>query len=191
MHKKLNAGSTIPNFATNTVNGSYFEMKLVLNKKLLISFYRYASCPMCNQHFDDCMTRQGLFVENNVIHIAIFESGKNNFPKKITDQQFKNLVIIGDGEKRLYDLYGIENSILKAFHPQAYAGRAEAFVKGYRPGFADGSLTTVPAHFLVNPGGVIHTAHYGRHISDNIKWRAMEDFVMSDVGDETKTKIMG
>ena len=44
----------------------------------------------------------------------------------------------------------------------------QAMGKGFLPGRMEGSITLVPADFLIGPDGTILLAYYGRDISDHL-----------------------
>ena len=50
---KINIGDRLDNIILPSLNGSIFELKSTIGKKLLLTFYRFAACPMCNLRIND------------------------------------------------------------------------------------------------------------------------------------------
>ncbi|MEK7356983.1 MAG: redoxin domain-containing protein [Bdellovibrionota bacterium] len=179
MDNRLQRGDWAPPFKTTDIQGREVDFSSFADWGIWLAFYRYASCPMCNQHFDDVMGRQAELFENRVTFISVFESEPKNFPKNILSRSFPNLTIIADPEHSLYTLYGVERSWGKLFTPQSAIERVRAGLAGYMEGKIDGPLDRIPAHFLILPQGIIHQARYGKTAADHIKWRDLEDFYAS------------
>jgi hypothetical protein len=49
-------------------------------------------------------------------------------------------------------------------------------VKGYLPTTIQGRITTMPADFLVDEQGIIHTAYYGRDEGDHLPLARVLEF---------------
>lgn len=169
-------GDWAPAINTLDLRGDVVNFEAYSEWGIWVAFYRYASCPMCNQHFDDVMTQQMRLIENNVLFVAVFESEAKNFPKSLQSREFSNVKLIPNPNQSLYELYGVEKSWLKLFTPQSAIERVRAGMNGYKEETIDGPLNRIPAHFLILPGGIIHQAKYGKSAADHVKWRDLDDF---------------
>ena len=67
---KIKKGDKLDNISLPTANGNIFNTADLKDKKILLTFYRFASCPMCN-------VRLNTFVKR-------YHEFNNNFAKEIT-----------------------------------------------------------------------------------------------------------
>ncbi len=172
---KLERGNLAPRIAADTVVGKTVDTDMLQNKKIWVAFYRYASCPMCDIHFDEVINRAKELEAVGVRFIAVFESEVVNFPPHIVEVGRRGFDVIGDKNKFLYDKYHIEVNWPKVFAFGSVAQSVKAHVNGYRPGVVDGNLATIPAHFLIH-SGVIYEAHYGKHAGHHIPFENVLEF---------------
>jgi len=73
--------------------------------------------------------------------------------------------VLADEDNHYYKLYGIRHSIigvLKGMFMRMPRLLHAMFVKGYVPLIIKGSMTTMPADFLVDEQGIIQAAYYGK-----------------------------
>jgi peroxiredoxin len=90
--------------------------------------------------------------------------------------------ILADEKNVFYKEYGIEHSVAGMF--MGMLGRMPAllramFVKGYLPLVIKGSLTIMPADFLVDEDGVIQNAYYGKDEGDHLPFEQVKAFSLA------------
>ena len=54
---KLKSGDKIDELTLSSIDGSKFEIKNISNKRALVTFYRFASCPFCNLRINEIVRR--------------------------------------------------------------------------------------------------------------------------------------
>jgi peroxiredoxin len=143
-------------------------------RHLLLSFYRYASCPFCNLRVHDLIQHLPELAQRNLSLVAVFQSAPAGI-RRYVGKQRPPFPIVADPEHQLYRQYGVESS-LRGFLAGAvlHAGKAaKAMALGFLPGPMDGSKTLVPADFLIAPDGVVVSAYYGRDIADHLPLAAI------------------
>ena len=52
----------------------------------------------------------------------------------------------------------------------------KGMLRGYLPTTVKGSLTTMPADFLIDPAGVIQVVHYGADEGDHLPFEQVTEF---------------
>ena len=97
MRLKIN-DQAIP-FSAETIEGKTISLTQFAGKPLLLMFYRYASCPMCNLRLRDFAQHYPKLHERGLEVVAFFHSparnirrnaGKQNYPfHLVPDPQFK------------------------------------------------------------------------------------------------------
>lgn len=181
--KKLEKGQFAPSIQTQTIFDKVVNIEAMADHKIWVAFYRYATCPLCELHFDDVLGRAEQLHKWGIRFVAIFESKVDHFPKRITQLRENEFFIVSDPNKFIYESYGIEVSWPKVFHPENIKQAAKAYKKGFKNPKLDGNLATIPAHFLIAPGGQIFEAHYGRSAGHHIDWKHVEAFAQAQFGE--------
>ncbi len=173
---RIQEGEQAPDFKMKTTAGLSFVLSEMRGRKVWLSFYRYARCPLCSVIFNAIVTKAKFLKKHKIELVAVFESSLKNFPSHIGECSPLTCAIIPDPEKTLYKLYGIEKSVFALFHPKAITLFFKSMSQGYFQGFPDASLNRLPAHFLIDESGKVHKAYYGEHAADHITWETVEEF---------------
>lgn len=168
--KQLRPGSQIDIFQWKAINGEILNSNDYSGRYLLLSFYRYASCPFCNMRVYELSRRYQEFNDNGLDMIGVFQSPREKLLRYIT-RQAPAFPIIADPSCKLYKAFGLESS---------WSGLAKAWVsrfprvlkafasKQFFPGTIEGDIHRLPADILVGPDGVVIDAYYGKDIGDHM-----------------------
>ncbi len=70
---EIKIGDKLDNITLPSLNDSIFELKSTKGKKILLTFYRFAACPMCNLRINELKKNYTSF-GSNFMHVAIFNS---------------------------------------------------------------------------------------------------------------------
>ena len=83
-----------------------------------------------------------------------------------------------DEDNTYYRQYGIEHSVAGMFKGMflRMPTLLRAMSKGYVPTTIKGSMTTIPADFLIDREGIIQVAHYGRDEGDHLPFDTVKQF---------------
>lgn len=164
--QRLAVGQTAPNFECQDMTGNTIRLSDYADQKLLLCFFRYAGCPWCNLAIHRLTLDLPRLEELGLKVIAFIQSEPENVQRYILDRhQPKPLFpIIADPDRKIYDLYGVNDSVSAAGRSFARipAWLEATIAKGFHQGKIDGNASLVPAHFLVGPYDLsIHKASYG------------------------------
>jgi peroxiredoxin len=173
-------GEKAANIILPALDGGMFELDRLKGKRLMISFLRFASCPFCNLRVHELVKRFDEFGKGFTI-VAIFDSSLENLRRHAEKHQAP-FPILADEKNVFYREYGIEHSVAGMF--KGMLGRMPALlramlVKGYVPWVIKGSLTTMPADFLVDENGVIRTVYYGKDEGDHLPFERVKAFSLA------------
>jgi peroxiredoxin len=84
------------------------------NKNLLIRFYRFATCPICNLHLRNLVQRFDDLRTESLSVLAVFHSPKWRMEKNMPyDLPFE---ILSDPEKKIFRIYRVGSSLAVCFH---------------------------------------------------------------------------
>lgn len=166
---RLQIGQAAPNFSLPDTHGQTICLDDYRGRFLLLSFYRYASCPFCNLRVHALIQRQAEFETSDLALIAVFQSPRARIQQHVGTQR-PPFPILADPDLRLYRAYQVETS-LRALVVGATRGMGKALRAmrlGFLPGSIQGSMMRVPADFLIDPQGQIAIAYYGQDVSDHL-----------------------
>jgi peroxiredoxin Q/BCP len=173
---RLQVGQAAPKFKTKNLAGSDFGIEDFKGKKIWLAFFRYARCPLCNLYLSHLLARMPLLTRNGVKIIAVFESQPHKFPKYLGGQPSELFNIIPDPEKKIYKLYGLEESKMATLHPTVWWNWLRAQKRGFMQWPPDATFNRLPAHFLIDENGIVQVSHYATNAADNISWSKVAEF---------------
>lgn len=172
---RIQPGQPAPDFEAEDILGNQFSLIDFKDKKLLLSFYRYASCPLCNLRIHRLIRHYPDFTGNGLHLLAFFQSPIESI-RRYVGRQEAPFPIIADPEHIVYQAYGVETS-----WPAFFKGSlrlitiATAARKGFLPGKMEGKKSLIPADFLIGPDLIVEKAHYGNDISEHMPIQEIMD----------------
>jgi len=174
---RLNAGDTAPPFETTAIDGRSIRLDGFRGQKLLLAFFRYASCPLCNLRISELIRHQPALQMKGLHIVAIFQSPPERLPQ-YAGRQDPPFPLVADPDCRLYRLYGVESSWGGFLKGSLRMGAlATATARGFFPGPMDGDKARIPADFLIGPDQIIQTAYYGKDIGDHLPLPAIRQWL--------------
>jgi thioredoxin-dependent peroxiredoxin len=172
MAQKLKANDKAPEFELKSAQGETVSLSKYKGKIILLAFFRFAGCPVCNFRMHSLIENYAKLQQQNIEIIAVFESDNEVLATYIKDANIP-FPVIGNHELSLYKKYGVQKSVLKMMNTMFKKEPKQQMKKGatlfnekkYKQ---DGSMTRMPADFLIDSTGKIQIAHYGKFIGDHI-----------------------
>jgi len=177
---RLKENEIAPSFNVVDMNGKAFDLDSPREKPLLIAFFRYASCPLCNLRVHELIENYEN-LNDKIEIVLIFQSPKEKIEQYVGKQKIPYR-LLPNPNKRLYHLYGVENSWLgfaKAWTVEIKRVFIALFKKHYLPGSVEGEIHRIPADFIVDRDNKILKAYYGKDIGDHLPLKDIEDILAS------------
>ena len=176
---RLATGDKIKKLVLPAIDGSVFDLSAYEGKRYMLSFYRFATCPLCNLRVHELVRRRAeLPAEFGLV--AVFDASLEELTRHAT-RHGADFPILADSDNTSYRQFGVERSawrtaagFVRRFPQIAYG----VLVKGYFPGIPGGNITTMPLDILVNDDGTVHTAYYGRDEGDHLPMKSMFEFAL-------------
>ncbi len=178
----LKNGTLAPTFETFDVNGEIISLKNFLGKKIHISFFRNATCPLCNLRYFKLKESYTKLAEVKPVFISIFESSAEVLKSNLAQQQIP-YPLLPDPHQKLYTLYGLENSwraamtslLIPRIYREANAAKKLGLIKSniFDP---DTNIKRMPAEFLINEEGLMIKTFYSRYVGNFLPIVDIEDF---------------
>lgn len=178
--KRRTPGEKTSNIILPALDGGLFKLDSLHGRRFMLSFLRFASCPFCNLRVHE-LSKRFNELGNDFTVVAIFDSSLENL-RKHAEKHRAPFPILADEKNVFYRAYGVEHSLagmFKGMLTRMPSLLRAMFVKGYVPWVIKGSLTTMPADFLVDENGVIQTAYYGKDEGDHLPFERVKAFSLA------------
>lgn len=167
---RLAPGTAAPDFAVQDLDGREHTLAGYRGGPLLLQFYRFAACPMCDLRLHDFAREYPGLEERGVRVLAFFHSSPERLRRHFRKRALP-FPIVGDPGEQVYRRYGVERSwarlLLSAARPRFYLDWVRSMRHGFWGG-ADLRMETMPADFLIDAAGTVRLAHYGADIGDHL-----------------------
>src|SRR5215216_1396585 len=180
---RLRSGDQAVPFSAETIEGKTISLELFAGKPVLLMFYRYASCPMCNLRLRDFAQQYPRLHERGLEVVAFFHSPAGNIRRNAGKQKYA-FDLVADPQFKVYRSYGVETSwlrfLLSMLLPSFYVDWIRAMRYGIWGG-VDWPMGKMPADFFIGPDGRMLNAHYGREIGYHLAVEEVE-IILTDLG---------
>jgi len=125
---RLTLGSPAPDFSAESIGGRGVSLEQLRGRPLLLKFYRFATCPVCNLHMHRFIMEHRMVSDAGLTTIVFYHSPAD----KLADaQDFATpFDLIPDPDKRIFRAYGVERGRRGLVSPTVKAWRS---VQGKEP----------------------------------------------------------
>ena len=150
---KLTEGKFAPNFTATDIYGNEVKLSDYKGKKIILGFYRNVSCPFCNRRVHQIMGSMVKFRNSGTQLLFIFESSNKKLSSSVLHQGISPWPLIGDPDKKIYKIYGVENSTVKMMRTMVSTNVMMAMQEAKKLNLSkdkDASMNLIPADFLID-----------------------------------------
>lgn len=171
----IKPGDFVEPHVLESVQGDAVPIPPPVQNMLHLQFRRFAGCPICNLHLQSFIKRHRELAESQIKEVVVFHSPKSTMLKHQLSAPFP---FIADPDKKLYKAFCVEASIMSVLNPKAWPSAVKGIFK-QGPGFPSHgeSALGLPADFLIDSTGMVITAHYGKHASDQLEFDELLELV--------------
>ena len=167
---KLAPGNHAVPFSTVDIDGHPVSLEQFRGRPLLLMFFRYASCPMCNLRLHDFAREYPRLQARGLSAVAFFHSSARAIKRNAGRRNY-SFPLVADPEQEIYRAFGVETSwpgLLKSMVlPSFYVDWIRSMRYGFWGG-ADLQMAKMPADFLLGADGRLLLVHYGKDIGDHL-----------------------
>jgi peroxiredoxin len=165
---RLDVGSHAPVFTAQTLGGRLVDLAALRGRTVLLKFYRFATCPVCNLHLHHFIKDYRHLEALGLTTVVLFHSPAAKVEE--SRREATPFDLVPDPDKRIFRAYGVETGWAGMVSPAVMRDYMRALAAGFPPGMltSDGGITGNPADFIVDADGRIAFAHYGRHYADSL-----------------------
>ena len=166
---KLSQGDPVPDISLPAIDGTIFEMSSMRGKKVILTFFRFSSCPFCNIRIDRLIKRWKEFPEDTVM-VGVFDAHIEELTKRMGSKNVPFAIVADE----TYDTF-LESGVTKSFWRFMWgAFRSpitflQATLRGYVPmTMSISKMSTIPVDLLIDEDGKVKQAHYCKDTVDHI-----------------------
>lgn len=163
---RIREGQKAIDFTVTDIFGNEIMLHNFSEQRVLLSFFRYASCPLCNLRVKQLNEIFPILKSKGLKILAFFESPKESTLKYVGKQDLP-FTVIADPDRLIYKLYSVEKSILGYILGGLSFKMFKALRLGYKIRDIEGQRTLLPADFLID-NFTIKRAYYSKRISDHL-----------------------
>ena len=178
---RLTLGSPAPDFSAESIGGRRVSLQQLRGRPVLLKFYRFATCPVCNLHMHRFIQQHRMVSEAGLTTVVLYHSPADKLAE--AQDYATPFDLIPDPEKKIFRAYGVERGLRGLVSPTVMREYFKALMAGFPPGLltSDGGITGNPADFIIDASGQVVLAHYGKHYADSLEaadvveaWRAVQ-----------------
>ncbi|MEL0331313.1 MAG: redoxin domain-containing protein [Candidatus Poseidoniales archaeon] len=158
---QLTSGVPAPNLVLPAIDGSVFDLSKVKGKRVILTFFRFSSCPLCNMRIRRIVQRWGEFSEDTVM-VGVFDASVKDLTKRMKKHN-PPFTIVADETYEHFLNNGVQKSFGKFILGAAKSPLTllQATLRGYVPlTLSVSKLSTIPADILIDESGTVVKAHY-------------------------------
>ena len=166
--KKLKRNDQVIDFSSKDYQGHTINLVDYKGKKILLSFFRNASCPFCNLRVKQLINKHAEFLKNGIQIIVFFAAVKEDIYRYAGNQNVP-FPIIPDPNLEIYKKYGIKQSsagmIKKMLKPLKMM---KVMTSGFFNLKSIKEKPLIPADFLIDEKQSVYRAFYGNDFGDHL-----------------------
>jgi thioredoxin-dependent peroxiredoxin len=187
---RLQVGQHAPRFTVVDLSGRPIALSRYAGVSLLLSFHRYAVCPLCDLRLWHLARRAAEYAHLGLYQLVFVESAPDRTHWYL-DRVRCPFPVVPDPRGVVYRQYGLGMSVLavptgflRRYADYRQAGRQH--LGGWNLGhiLTESALFRLPASFIIGPDQRIELAYYGRDTGDFLSFARLDRFLA-----ETRTGV--
>lgn len=180
--KKLQKNAKAPNIIATDISDKKINLtEFAGAKKVLITFHRYASCPICNFKIRELIKNYKDLATNGMEIVMFIESSKEKILQSTKGLEIP-FYVIPDPKSEYYKIYGVKRNSVTAItgflnKKTRKMLRENWHTEGER-GKDDGYFNRMGADFVVDLNGNIEDLYYGKFLGDGMDIQRVKNMVV-------------
>lgn len=174
---RLEVGNDAPVIELPAVDGSTFDLSSYKGKRVILTFFRFDSCPFCNLRVHRIVKRWNEFPEDTVM-VGIFDAKIDKLKKRMAKHKVP-FTLVADETYEHFLNNGVQKSLFRVMLAPLKAPITflETLFRGYVPmTLSISKLSTLPVDVLIDENGKIVEAHYCKDTVDHLPIERLVEF---------------
>jgi len=165
----INTGDKAPPIVLPAIDGTTFDMAAMKGKKVILTFFRFSSCPLCNMRIRCIVKRWGEFSTDTVM-VGVFDAKVGELKKRMKKHDVP-FAIVADETYEQFENNGVKKSFFKFMLGalKSPVTLLQATLRGYVPlTMSLSKFSTIPVDVLIDETGTVVEAHYCKDTADHM-----------------------
>ena len=174
---QLSSGDEAPQYTLPAIAGSTFNMADMKGKRVILTFFRFSTCPLCNMRIRRIIQRWNEFSKDAVM-VAVFDAKVGELQKRMKKHDAP-FVVVADETYEQFNKNGVKKSFFKFMWGALRSPLTllQATLRGYVPlTLSISKLSTIPVDILIDEEGKVVEAHYCKDTADHLPLERMIAF---------------
>ena len=170
-------GDIAPQFSLPAIDGSTFNMADMKGKRVILTFFRFSTCTLCNMRIRKIVQRWNEFSKDAVM-VAVFDAKLGELQKRMKKHDAP-FVVVADETYEQFNKNGVKKSFFKFMWGALRSPLTllQATLRGYVPlTLSISKLSTIPVDILIDEEGKVVEAHYCKDTADHLSLERMIAF---------------
>ena len=166
---KINVGDDAPQMTLPAIDGSSFDMASMKGKRIILTFFRFSSCPFCNIRIHRILKRWNEFPDDAVM-VGVFDAKIGELTKRMKKHN-PPFTVVADETYEHFLKNDVKKSLWRVLLAplRAPLTMLEAMFRGYIPlTLSLSKLSTIPVDVLIDENGKVVEAHYCKDTVDHL-----------------------
>ena len=178
---RLKVGDAAPQFNLPSLDGSSLDLASFKGKRVILTFFRFDSCPFCNLRIHRLVKRWNEFPEDTVM-VGIFDAKISALQKRMKKHEVP-FHLVADETYETFLNSGVQKSFFRVMLAPLKAPLTflETVFRGYVPmTLSIAKLSTLPVDVLIDEEGKVVEAHYCKDTVDHMPIEKMISFAQGN-----------
>eukprot|EP00985_Skeletonema_marinoi_P013693 scaffold6844_cov75-Skeletonema_marinoi.AAC.2 len=183
----LGKGDEAPDFELRDEEGTVHKLSSFRGRRVILSFFRYASCPMCLYNVDRLRQRAALLQKAEIVTLCIFRSVPTMLIRA-ADGTNEDTHILSDVNGSVYTKFQVKPNLKgsRIYRCMSYLpifGKYSSYVdlkmmyKDLQGEGRDAAKNQLPADFLIDDNGIIVDVFRSKEPQDHMRFERIEAFI--------------
>ena len=183
----LGKGDEAPDFELRDEEGNVHKLSSFRGRRVILSFFRYASCPMCLYSVDRLRQQASLLQKAEIVTLCIFRSVPTMLIRA-ADGTNEDTHILSDVNGSVYTKFQVKPNLKgsRIYRCMSYLpifGKYSSYVdlkmmyKDLQGEGRDAAKNQLPADFLIDDNGIIVDVFRSKEPQDHMRFERIEAFI--------------
>ncbi len=166
--QRVHVGQKAPFFRAQSLTGEIVSNEDLKGGWVMLSFHRFASCPVCNLALQKYKQRYDDFRDAELRLVAVFHSARERLLEYMESDELP-FTVLADPSIDIYEKFGAGTRLRSLFDPRTLFSGLRSLGKGsFNPLEMDGPPHVLPSDFIIDENGVVRHIHHGAYVGDSL-----------------------
>jgi len=172
----LDIGDEAPDFELQDEEGNLHKLSSFRGRRVMLSFFRYASCPVCLYNVDRLKQQAALLQKAEIVTLCIFRSAPTMM-QRAADGTNEDTHTLSDLKGSVYKKFQVKPRVKGFIYAMTVMPKILKKFKDIKGKGRDEALLQLPADFLIDENGIIVDVFRSETPQDHMEFERIEAFI--------------